>query len=40
VELALVRDARGETDEAKRLFGEILILYPESTLARQYLGRR
>jgi len=40
VELALVRDARGETDEAGRIFGEILILYPESSTARQYLGRR
>lgn len=40
VELALVRDARGETDEAKRLFGEILILYPDSAVAKRYLGRR
>ena len=37
VELALVRDARGETAEARRLLGEILILYPESAIARQYL---
>jgi tetratricopeptide (TPR) repeat protein len=40
VELALVRDARGETAEARRLFGEILILYPESTIAKQYLRDR
>jgi tetratricopeptide (TPR) repeat protein len=39
VELAQVEDARGKKDEAKRLFGEILILDPENQTARRYLGR-
>jgi tetratricopeptide (TPR) repeat protein len=39
VELALVHDARGETAEARRLFGEILILDPANETARKYLGR-
>jgi tetratricopeptide (TPR) repeat protein len=39
VELALVEDARGEAAEARRLFGEILILDPQNQTARQYLGR-
>jgi tetratricopeptide (TPR) repeat protein len=38
VELALVNDARGDTAEAKRLFGEILILYPGNETALKYLG--
>jgi tetratricopeptide (TPR) repeat protein len=39
VELALVNDARGDTAEARRLFGEILILYPENETALRYMGR-
>jgi tetratricopeptide (TPR) repeat protein len=39
VELALVNDARGDTAEAKRLFGEILILYPQNETALKYMGR-
>lgn len=39
VELAQVQDARGDKDEARRLFGEILILDPENQVARRYLGR-
>jgi len=39
VELALVNDARGDTAEARRLFGEILILYPQNETALKYLGR-
>ncbi len=39
VELALVNDARGDKAEAARLFGEILILYPDNETARSYLGR-
>ncbi|MGD8320298.1 MAG: hypothetical protein PVJ02_07585 [Gemmatimonadota bacterium] len=39
VELANIQDARGDTDEARRLFGEILILDPENQVARRYLGR-
>lgn len=39
VELALVNDARGDTAEARRLFGEILILYPENETALKYMGR-
>ena len=39
VELAQVNDARGDKDEAARLFGEILILDPENQVARRYLGR-
>lgn len=38
VELAHVNDARGDTDEAARLFGEVLILDPENEAARRYLG--
>jgi tetratricopeptide (TPR) repeat protein len=38
VELALVNHARGDTAEAKRLFGEILILYPGNETALKYLG--
>ena len=39
VELAQVNDARGDTDEAARLFGEILVLDPENQTARRYLER-
>lgn len=37
VELAQVNDARGDEEEARRLFGEILILDPENQVARRYL---
>lgn len=39
VELAQIQDARGDKAEARRLFGEILILDPENQTARRYLGR-
>lgn len=39
VEFAQVTDARGDKAEARRLFGEILILDPENQVARRYLGR-
>lgn len=39
VELAHIQDARGDKAEARRLFGEILILDPENEAARRYLGR-
>lgn len=39
IELAWIRDARGEGEEAARLFGEILVLDPENAQARAYLGR-
>jgi len=39
VELAQIHDARGDQEEARRLFGEILILDPENETARRYLGR-
>lgn len=39
VELAKVHDASGNAPEAKRLFGEILILDPRNETARKYLGR-
>ncbi len=38
VELARIAEARGEGDEARRLFGEILILDPENEVARRYLA--
>jgi tetratricopeptide (TPR) repeat protein len=38
-ELAFVRVAQGDDEEATRLFGEILILDPENQQARSYLGR-
>lgn len=38
VELAQVNHARDDTDEAARLFREILILDPENETARRYLG--
>jgi tetratricopeptide (TPR) repeat protein len=38
VELALLHDARGDAAEAKRLFGEILILDPQNETARRHLG--
>ncbi len=37
VELAQIHDARGDKDEARRLFGEILILDPENETARKYV---
>jgi tetratricopeptide (TPR) repeat protein len=40
VELALVQDARGDAAEARRLFGEILILDPANETARRYLAGR
>lgn len=40
VELALVQDARGDKGEAKRLFEDILILYPENETAKKYLGKQ
>lgn len=39
VEFAQIVEARGDKDEARRLFGEILILDPENQSARRYLGR-
>jgi hypothetical protein len=39
VELALLHDARGEGDEARRLFGEILILDPQNETARRFTAR-
>lgn len=39
VELALIQDARGDKAEAKRLFEDVLILYPDNETARKYLGR-
>lgn len=39
VELALIQDARGDKAEARRLFEDVLILYPENETARKYLGR-
>ena len=39
VELAQIQDARGDKAEARRLFGEILILDPENETARRYLGK-
>lgn len=39
VELAQIQDARGDKAEARRLFGEVLILDPENQTARRYLGR-
>jgi tetratricopeptide (TPR) repeat protein len=39
VELARTVDARGDPDEARRLFGEVLILDPENEAARRYLAR-
>lgn len=39
VELAQIQDARGDQAEARRLFGEVLILDPENQTARRYLGR-
>ena len=39
VEFAQITDARGDKPEARRLFGEILILDPENETARRYLGR-
>ena len=38
-ELALLNDARGNKDEAVRLFTDLLILDPENETARNYLGR-
>jgi tetratricopeptide (TPR) repeat protein len=38
-ELALLNDARGNKDEAVRLFTDLLILDPENETARSYLGR-
>lgn len=38
-ELAILNDARGNTEEATRLFTDILILDPENQDARSYLGR-
>lgn len=38
-ELALLNDARGNKDEAVRLFTDLLILDPENETARRYLGR-
>jgi tetratricopeptide (TPR) repeat protein len=38
-ELALVSEARGDKDEATRLFTDLLILDPENQTARSYLGR-
>jgi tetratricopeptide (TPR) repeat protein len=38
LELALVHDARGEGAEARRLFGEVLILDPQNETARRALG--
>lgn len=38
-ELALLDDARGNKEEATRLFTDLLILDPENELARNYLGR-
>ena len=40
VELAQVNDARGDTEEAARLFEEVLILDPENEVARRYLASR
>lgn len=37
VELAQIQDARGDRAEARRLFGEVLILDPENETARRYL---
>ncbi len=39
VELAQIQDARGEKAEARRIFGEVLLLDPENQTARRYLGR-
>jgi len=39
VELAQIQDARGDKSEARRLFGEILVLDPENETARRYLGK-
>lgn len=39
VELAQVHDASGNAAEAKRLFGEIVILDPQNETARAYLAR-
>ncbi len=39
VELAQIHDARGDEAEARRLFGEILILDPENETARRYLEK-
>lgn len=38
-ELAQIQDARGEKAEARRIFGEVLLLDPENETARRYLGR-
>lgn len=38
-ELAQIQDARGEKAEARRIFGEVLLLDPENQTARRYLGR-
>lgn len=38
-ELALLTDARGDKEEAVRLFTDLLILDPENATAREYLGR-
>lgn len=38
-ELAQIQDARGEKAEARRIFGEVLLLDPENEVARRYLGR-
>lgn len=38
VELAQIQDARGDKAEARRIFGEVLILDPENAVARRYLG--
>lgn len=38
VEFARIMQARGDAEEARRLFGEILILDPENDVARRALG--
>jgi tetratricopeptide (TPR) repeat protein len=38
-ELARLNQARGDTEEATRLFTDLLILDPENQAAREYLGR-
>lgn len=38
-ELARLNDARGDTEEATRLFTDLLILDPENQVAREYLGK-
>jgi tetratricopeptide (TPR) repeat protein len=38
-ELAQIQDARGDKAEARRIFGEVLLLDPEHQTARRYLGR-